>query len=86
MSGEGDCSLAFTLDHSIRDFCAMILHDFPVGKSYRECFSSLTICFGDKSTAKSTVTKCYRELKFGRQRLEDTNRCGRPITAVTVEL
>ena len=35
--------------------------------------------------AKSTMTKWYREFQFGRQILEDNNRCRRLVTAVTVE-
>ena len=44
MSGEGDCSHAFTVDLFNRDFRAMILYDFLGGKSYQECFVSLTKC------------------------------------------
>ena len=44
--GRGDCSRAFTMDLSNRDFREMNLYDFLDGKSYRECFLSLTICFG----------------------------------------
>ena len=57
MSGQGDCSRAFTMDLSNGDFRAMILCDFLGGKFYQECSSSLTIRVEDKSPAKSTVTK-----------------------------
>ena len=61
---EGNICLArltalvlFTVVLSNPDFRAMILSDLG-GKSYQECFSSLAIsCFGEKSPAKSTVTK-----------------------------
>ena len=59
--GQGDRSRA----SSNRDFRAIILYDFLGGKPYQECFLSLAICFGDKSPAKSTVTKWYREFQFG---------------------
>ena len=61
MSGEGDCSHAFTVDLFNRDFRAMILYDFLGGKSYQECFLSLTKC------VLGTVTRWYREFQFGRQ-------------------
>ena len=31
------------------------------------------------------MTKWYRSFQFGRQTLEDDNRCDRPVTAVAVE-
>ena len=86
MSGQGDCSRAFTMDPSNRDFRAVIFYnyDFLSGKFYQECFSNLTICFGEKSRSNSAVTKWYKEFQFGRQTLENGNRCGRSVTAVIV--
>ena len=52
--GRGDCSLAFTVNYSSRD---MIFYDFLGCKFYRECFLRLTMCFAEKSPAKSTETK-----------------------------
>ena len=57
---------------SNRDFRAMIYKAFFGGKSHHECFPSLNTCFGEKSSAKSTVTKWYRlQITVGRQALED---------------
>ena len=59
MFGQCDCSRAFSMGLANRDFHAMILYDFLGGKSYQECFSNLTIYFGEQSPTKSTVTKWY---------------------------
>ena len=34
MSGQDDCFSAFTMDLSVRDFHALISHDFLCNKSY----------------------------------------------------
>ena len=49
MSGQGDCSHAFTVDFSNHDFHAIILCDFLGGKSYQECYAYLMIRFLWKS-------------------------------------
>ena len=65
MSGQGDCSCAFTMDLSNRDFRAMILFDFFGGRSYWECFTSSAIFWGEKSPTKSTMIKWYRKFQLG---------------------
>ena len=63
----------------------MILYDFLGGKSYRECFSSLTIRFGEKSPAKSTDTKMVQTISVRTKTLESDKRCALPVTVVTVK-
>lgn len=63
----------------------MILYDFLTGKSNQECFANFTTRFGEKSAVKSIVTKWHGEFQFEQQTLEENNRCGRLVKAVTVE-
>ena len=95
MSGQGDCSRAFTWILKIVIFVQWLCMTFWGvgwgGECYHECFASLTFFFfffwggGDKSPAKSTVTKWYRKFQSGRQALEDDKHYGCPVTAVTAE-
>ena len=66
MSGQGDCSHAFTMDLSKSNFHAVILCDF----SWWQVLSGMLwefdhLFFWEKPPAESTVTEEHREFHFG---------------------
>ena len=86
MSGKGDGSCASSVDLSRRDFRAMMHYDYCQGKSFQECFQSLTLCLGIKSPSKATVYRWFRQFMSGAKTLEDDDRCGRMATTVTPKI
>ena len=61
-------------------------YDYCQGRSFQECFQSLTHCFGDQSPSKATVFRWFRQFTSGARTLEDDDRCGRMATTVTPEI
>ena len=85
MAGKGDGSFASSSGLSRRDFRAMIYYDFKQGKSYQQCHQTLKHGFGDQCPSTATVFRWYRHFRSGQTSIEDSDRCGRPNTAVTPE-
>ena len=85
MSTQDDCSRAFTIEFSICDFRAMVSCDFFGGKSYQDCFTSMTICFGGKVSCKIHCDQMVENISVWRTgawrrqalRLPDNSRYGR---------
>ena len=86
MSGRGDRSCASSIDLTRRDFQAMVYYDYCQGKSFQECFQSLTNCFEDQSPSKATVFRWFRQFMSGARTLEDDDRCGQMVMTVIPEI
>ena len=83
MDGQGDAPEKGANFLSNRDLRAMMFYDFMQGKSFQESSEILTRCFGDQAPSRSMVYKWFKEFQFGRRSLEDSDRCGRPISVTT---
>ena len=81
--GQGDASEGGANFLSNRDLRAMMYYDFMQGKSFQESSEILTWSFGDQAPSVSMVYKLLKEFLFGRRSLEDSDRCGRPISVTT---
>ena len=78
MSGQGAWPREFTMYYlSNRDYRAMMLYDFLLTWML---FEFDHMCYGQVSCKML----CDQVVQFGGQTLEDDNRCGRPVTIVTV--
>ena len=82
MDGKGDAPMLTAESLSRRDFRAMILYDFMQGKDYTQSYETMSGCFGDQAPSKTTVWNWYNDFKLGRKSLKDSDRCGRPNSAI----
>ena len=73
------------IELSERDFRAMIYYDFLKGLSAVDIHKSLATVFGKNGPSISTIYKWFKEFKCGKKTLQDGDRPGRPLTAVTQE-
>lgn len=64
---------------------AIIYYEWLEVKDAREILDRINRRLGQGTVSKSTVKYWIREFKFGRQRLEDEHRSGRPSTSTTDE-
>ena len=67
--------LTSTMELENRDFRAIIYFDLKRGLTYRDSHKNLCEAFGSIDPGISTVSKWFRELRFGRSRFNDDNRC-----------
>ena len=68
-----------------RDFRAMMFYNNKRGLNFTECISEMFSVFGDQCPTKPTIYKWYKRFRLGYLCLDDEDRSGRPITAVTNE-
>ena len=77
--------LTSTIELENCDFRATIYYDLKRGLTYHESHKNFSKAFESVAPGKSTVSKWFREFRFGRSHFNDDNRCGRPVSAATQE-
>ena len=65
-----------------KEFRVLIIHCFLMGKNTVEAKQWLDKRYGYSAPGKSTIIDCYAEFKRGRTNTVDTERFGRPKSAV----
>ena len=72
-----------SIDLSRRDIRALILFQFKLSKTIKECHASFCTAFPDNNVSSATVKRWYRKFNCGNFILEDQPRPGPPPNAVT---
>jgi len=68
-----------------RDFRAIILFNWKKGLTDSQCYEEMSTVFSDSSPSLRTIQRWYLNFKRGNFNLEDDERSGRPVSAVTQE-
>ena len=59
-------------------FRSIIFYDFKVGLNQEACIQRLQLAFDDKSPARATVFRSFKEFSRGRNFLQDEEHIGKP--------
>ena len=64
--------------------CTMILHDWKIGLTYKNCHTHLAQAYGRSNPPSyHTVFNCFRDFQRNKFSVQDAPRSGRPSTSVT---
>ena len=68
---------------SLERFRTIILYDWKIGLTYKDCHASLVQAWGGVMHLPTTVFNCFREFQLNKFSVHDAPRSDRPSTSVT---
>ena len=67
---------------SAEQFRTMILYDWKIGLTYKDCHAHIVQAWGSNAPSHHTVFNCFREFQRNEFTVQETTRSGRPSTSV----